>query len=449
METTGKLTEGFPELSYGVQKYFHETTKQTFQPRSLLIDLEPSTLDQIRGSPGGLLYSPDQYLFDQVGTGNIYARGHYGQGAELAELVTEGVRKQVEACDCFLGFQFTHSIGGGTGSGLGSLLIANLREQYCDRLLTSYTVFPSLVASDIVTEPYNAILSIEHLLENADLVMLFDNEALYRLVSLNQGIERPTYREINQCIATAMGGITASFRFPGLLNSNYRKMAVNLVPHPRLHFLTVSHAPLSPLQSCTVPTVVETLFSPHNYMTSGQSSNWRSLTHFACFRGNLRSSEIEESVSSLLYLSRLTPAHWPSAPVSLSLCPVSSVHSPLSATLVLNHGVVTAACRRVIEQFRRLFSRKAFVHWYSSEGMELMELTEAVCNVEDMCSDYGYGHLCEEEEETCENSAPSISLGTNLTPSSPKWSKCANQPLTVTTPPLPAQRYTFPGIPDS
>jgi len=402
VDATGKLAEGFPALSSCVHKYFQETTKQTLQPRSLLIDLEPSTLDQIRGSPAGPLYSPDQYLFDQVGTGNLYVKGHYGQGAELAEVVAEGVRKQVEACDCFLGFQFTHSIGGGTGSGLGSLVIANLREQYCDRLLTSYAVFPSPLASDIVTEPYNAILSIEHLLENTDLVMLLDNEALHHLISLNEGTDRPTYREINHYIATAMAGVTASFRFPGVLNSNYRKMAVNLVSSPRLHFLTVSHTPLSPLQPCTVPAVVETLFSPHNYMVSGNGGNWRSSTNFAAFRGNVSSSEIEGNMSSLPYLTHLTPAYWLPAPISLAICPVPPVHFPLSATLLLNHGVVMEVCQRITAQFRRLFGRKAFVHWYTSEGMELMELTEALCNVEDMCWEYGYGQLCADEEGDCE-----------------------------------------------
>lgn len=43
----------------------------------------------------------------------------------------------------FLGFQLTHSLGGGTGSGLGTLLLAKIREEYPDRIMKTYSVIPS------------------------------------------------------------------------------------------------------------------------------------------------------------------------------------------------------------------------------------------------------------------------------------------------------------------
>ena len=41
-----------------------------------------------------------------------------------------------------------------------------------------------------------------------------------------------------------MSGTTSSLRFPGQLNSSLRKLSVNLVPFPRLHFFTTAFAPL-------------------------------------------------------------------------------------------------------------------------------------------------------------------------------------------------------------
>jgi tubulin beta len=41
------------------------------------------------------------------------------------------------------GFQLTHSLGGGTGSGLGTLLLAKIREEYPDRIMKTYSVIPS------------------------------------------------------------------------------------------------------------------------------------------------------------------------------------------------------------------------------------------------------------------------------------------------------------------
>lgn len=72
-----------------------------------------------------------------------------------------------------------HSLGGGTGSGMGTLLISKIREEYPDRMLLTFSVFPSPKVSDTVVEPYNATLSVHQLVENADECMVLDNEALY------------------------------------------------------------------------------------------------------------------------------------------------------------------------------------------------------------------------------------------------------------------------------
>ncbi|KTG04627.1 hypothetical protein cypCar_00028445 [Cyprinus carpio] len=53
------------------------------------------------------------------------------------------VRKESENCDCLQGFQLTHSLGGGTGSGMGTLLISKIREEYPDRIMNTFSVMPS------------------------------------------------------------------------------------------------------------------------------------------------------------------------------------------------------------------------------------------------------------------------------------------------------------------
>ena len=44
--------------------------------------------------------------------------------------------------------------------------------------------------------------------------------------------------------------------------------------------------------------------------------------------------------------------------------------------------------KRVSEQFTCMFRRKAFLHWYTSEGMDEMEFTEAKPNMNDLVSEY-------------------------------------------------------------
>lgn len=79
----------------------------------------------------------------QSGAGNNWAKGHYTEGAELVDSVLDVVRKEAEGCDSMQGFQLTHSLGGGTGSGMGTLLISKIREEYPDRIMNSFSVVPS------------------------------------------------------------------------------------------------------------------------------------------------------------------------------------------------------------------------------------------------------------------------------------------------------------------
>ena len=77
----------------------------------------------IIAGPFGQIFRPDNFVFGQSGAGNNWAKGHYTEGAELVDSVLDVVRKEAESCDCLQGFQLTHSLGGGTGSGTSTFLM--------------------------------------------------------------------------------------------------------------------------------------------------------------------------------------------------------------------------------------------------------------------------------------------------------------------------------------
>lgn len=114
-----------------------------FVPRSVLCDLEPGTMDAVRCGPVGHLFRPDNYVFGSTGAGNNWAKGHYTDGAELIDNVIDVVRKEAELCECLQGFQVVHALGGGTGAGMGTLLISKIREEFPDRIVCSFSTVPS------------------------------------------------------------------------------------------------------------------------------------------------------------------------------------------------------------------------------------------------------------------------------------------------------------------
>lgn len=67
-----------------------------------------------------------------------------------------------------------HSIAGGTGSGLGSFLLERLNDRFPKKLIQTYSVFPDTQnAGDVVVQPYNSLLSMRRLTQNADSVVRF------------------------------------------------------------------------------------------------------------------------------------------------------------------------------------------------------------------------------------------------------------------------------------
>jgi tubulin beta len=117
---------------------------------------------------------------------------------------------------------------------MGTLMISKVREEYPDRIMETFSIIPSPKVSDTVVEPYNAVLSFHQLVENADECFLLDNEALYDICFRTLKLTTPTYGDLNHLVSAAMSGVTCCLRFPGQLNCDLRKIAVNLIPFPRL-----------------------------------------------------------------------------------------------------------------------------------------------------------------------------------------------------------------------
>merc|ERR1712117_905828 len=273
-----------------INVYYNEATGGRYVPRAVLVDLEPGTMDSVRSGPYGQVFRPDNFVFGQTGAGNNWAKGHYTEGAELIDSVLDVVRKEAEGCDCLQGFQVTHSLGGGTGSGMGTLLISKIREEYPDRQMVTFSVMPSPKVSDTVVEPYNATLSVHQLVENADDVMCIDNEALYDICFRTLKLTTPTYGDLNHLVSAALSGVTCCLRFPGQLNSDLRKLAVNMVPFPRLHFFMPGFAPLTSRGSqqyrdLTVPELTQQMFDAKNMMAACDPRHGRYLTVASVFRG--------------------------------------------------------------------------------------------------------------------------------------------------------------------
>ena len=388
-----------------IDVYFHEGMEGRYVPRAVLTDLEPGTMDAIRAGPFGQLFRPDNFVFGQSGAGNNWAKGHYTEGAELVDSVMDVIRKESESCDTLQGFQLTHSMGGGTGSGMGTLLVSKVKEEFPDRILSTYSVVPSPKVSDTVVEPYNATLSIHQLVENADQCFALDNEALYDICFRTLKLSNPSYGDLNHLIANAIAGTTCSLRFPGQLNCDLRKLAVNMVPFPRLHFFLVGFAPLTAVSSqsfrvLTVPELTQQAFDAKNMMCAADPRHGRYLTCAMMFRGSMSSKEVDDQMLQMVTKNSSYFVEWIPNNLKASICDIPPKGLSMSSVFIGNSTAIQEAWKRVADQFTVMFRRKAFLHWYTGEGMDEMEFTEAESNLNDLVSEYQqYQDATAEEED--------------------------------------------------
>ncbi|KAA3676513.1 tubulin beta [Paragonimus westermani] len=382
--------------------YFSEAAGNRYVPRCLLVDLEPGVLDTIRGSPMGSLFRPDNYICGQNGAANNWAKGYYTEGAELVDSVLDLVRHEAEGCDCLQGFQIKHSLGGGTGSGMGTLLLTKIREEYPDRMNVTFSVVPSPKVSTTAVEPYNATLALHQLVETSDESFSIDNEALYNICQHTLKLKQATNNDLNHLICLAASGVTTSLRFPGQLNADLRKLAVNLVPFPRLHFFILSFAPIvsresQSFQTLNVPELTQQMFDPKNMMAACDTRLGRYLTVAAIYRGKLSMKEVEDQIQIVQTRNSQYFTEWIPNNIKTAVCNVPPRGLERSVTFVGNNTAVQMLFRRVSEYFTKMFARRAYLNWYTQEGMDELEFTEAESNMHDLISEYQTYERADEE----------------------------------------------------
>ncbi|ESK95888.1 beta-tubulin 2 tubb2 [Moniliophthora roreri MCA 2997] len=408
LDHSGKYVGNDPLQTQRLEVYFTEVESQgqlKYVPRSTQIDLEAGVCNKIRSGPLGGLFRPDTFVTSDSGAGNNWAKGFYTEGAELVDSLLEVVRKQSEATDALQGFQVLHSLGGGTGAGLGSLMLSKLREEYPDRMLATFSILPSPKVSETVVEPYNAMLSTHQLLDTSDLTICIDNEALYNITTGILKIKSPGFPDLNDLIAKVMCGVSTSLRFPGQLNGDLRKLSMNLVPFPRLHFLMPSYAPIynpnaQAYQGNSISELTQAVFDRRNLLVACDPRFGRYLTAATIFRGNVASREAEYAVHDLQLKNSQHFVEWIPDNVSVSLVSVPPIGQKQAAIGMANSTSIQEPFQRTLEGFSAMYKRRAFLHWYTGEGMDPMEFSEAESNIQDLISEYQqYQEATAEHEE--------------------------------------------------
>ncbi|XP_077076356.1 tubulin epsilon chain isoform X2 [Siphateles boraxobius] len=384
--------------------------------RAVLVDMEEGVLGEILQGPLRSLFNSTQLISDVSGSGNNWAVGHHTYGLTYREQIVDQVRKAAEHCDCLQCFFLIHSMGGGTGSGLGTFVLKLLEEEFPEvcRIVTS--VYP-MAEDDVITSPYNSVLAMKELTEHADCVLPVDNQSLVDIVGKiqhmsntgkpsctikkdctiisGQGglmkVEKP-FDAMNNIVANLLLNITSSARFEGSLNMDLNEIAMNLVPFPRLHYLVPSLTPLYTLADVNVPPrrldqMFSDAFSKDHQLIRADPKHSLYLSCALMLRGNVQMSDLRRNIERLKPTLPFVP--WNQEGWKTSLCSVPPVCHSHSLLALANNTCVKSTFFELRERFVKLYRRKAHLHHYLAvDGMELAGFNEALSSISDLIEDY-------------------------------------------------------------
>ena len=368
-----------------VNIYYNETKVGKYIPRSVLVDLDPKFLFDC---PLSKIIPKSNIHYGKGGCNSNWARGHFTDGAEVIDTILDCIRREVECCDSLQGIQIPHSLGGGTGAGLGTPILWKVRDEYPDCDLLTFSVMPYSNAGDSVVSPYNAILALYQLAENSDISLLIDNQALLEHL---YGFKKANYGNMHTLVACVMSGLTSCYRFSSPLNLNLHKLGLKMVPYPRLHFFTSAIAPsmykskLS-LKQTTVADLTQQMFVPEYSLTSCDPCKGKYFATATLYQGLISIKEIDDQLRCLKPTVKFVRGC--SLNATTSLCNIPQKDEEICATYINNSTSIRSSISRLCIDFGKLFSRKAFLHLYLEEGMDEMEFQEAATNSEDLVSEY-------------------------------------------------------------
>jgi len=374
--------------------FFEETGTGQFVPRNITVDLEPTVVDDVRTGTFSQMFHPEFLLNGKEDAANNFARGHYTVGKEILDQVNDRLRKLVDNSQNVQGFIIHHAVGGGTGSGLGALILERIAVDYRKKSKIGFEIYPSPKISTCIVEPYNSMLSTHWLLDHTEVSVVLDNEAIYGICQKQLDLKRPSYKDLNIVIAKVISSMTASLRFDGELNVDLGEFQTNLVPFPRLHFMTTALAPVVDKakknhEALTVREITDHVFQPQNMLVKYADFDPVEDKYMAIsvnYRGGVKSKEANATVQWLKQNNKISFVEWcPTGfKIGLNEVPACEVKEDIMAeaernvTMIGNNVAVSRVfTERITKKYDMMYSQRAFVHWYVGEGMEEGEFSEA------------------------------------------------------------------------
>ena len=307
-----KLIRGEDD-NYCFTTFFNETANGRFVPRSIFIDSDPTLINEIKEGCYKYLFRKEQFIFGYEQSSKLYSSRYSPNGKEIIKISLDRINHLLEYCDNPQGFLIFNSIGGGTGSGLGSLLLEELSDNNSKKYKFCFPIYPSTHNDILSIEKFNSVLSIISSLKHSNIDFIFQNDAINEICRQKFNIIKPSYYNINRLIAQVISSITCPLRYDD--KNDISQFISCLIPFPKLHFLLSSYAPLCsseivPFENFSVAQITNETFYKNSIFANCNEKENRFITSCLMYRGYIISKEIIGAIEAIKGRYKIKFSDW-------------------------------------------------------------------------------------------------------------------------------------------
>lgn len=387
------------------KSFFFESEDSSYKPRAVLVDtdpdLAPSVVRSFSGSP--ISFDAESVLSYKQDCRANYFDG-FSQGKSIAQDVVDQLLVHADRSDSVGGFFVYRSLGGGTGSGVGTLILEKIKDTFGPKsVVFEPLVFPSTDSSTSTVEPYNCMFGLSSSRQLVSLSLMLDNQAAFKMCrNRPYSVLNPSFSDVNNLISTAVSGCTSTLRFPSTLNASLDQIVMNLVPEQTFRYPTVSLCP-----SKSVVEGIASLFEPKNFLCD--SPNLKLNRYFAAslvirttaVPADSIMAQVQRSLSSLKQCTSLRPSPVRFMPWIPNSFKIGLIHHNASSFMLLgNTTAVRSLFLREYKKFISLYYHRAYVWQFLEAGGEIDNFIFARDNILDLLGQYEQSLTAAASEET-------------------------------------------------
>lgn len=391
-----------------VDRFFSVDDRGKWTARAVMVDTEPKVIAQTAAEArrsGIWKYANRSDVCERRGSGNNWACGYCVHGRRAAGPTLEAVRRAVESCDHFAGFVAHMSLAGGTGSGLGSYLTRRLRDDYPHCFIVNQVIWP-YSAGEVIVQNYNAILSLAHLYQSADVVFAVENDAVHGICTRLLAIPKVSFSDINRVIARQLALSVVPACPPNsssLIHSHIGDMLEQLVAHPAYKLVTIRSIPHVSDRSVDYTSYQWPALLRHLRQmlianaTMEEGINWQVKTHSEDRSRSLSNHLIlrGKDVDSADPSAFRDPSIYSRQSSSLG-CRVSvwthgrSFGQREKTAVLLSNGQssVIDSLDCTVGRAWNMFASRAYLHQYTHRGLEENDFVDCFAALEQILADY-------------------------------------------------------------